>query len=141
MNISFSYLSRETWLSCFLVIFSFIILGGLFILLLMYHRKPSVGPLSNMPMPKEVTITLTDQGFTPSEVTIRKGMAVRWINNSTLDKASVNSDDYPTNRLYPELNLGQFNRGSSLVHVFKNNAHYTYHNQFNPKQIGTITVE
>ena len=93
------------------------------------------------PLPQINTVSLTKNGFSPEKITIKKGTAVKWINNSGTDKASVNSDDYPTNTRFPELNLGQFNEGSSVAHIFTTTGTYTYHNQFNPKQTGTIIVE
>lgn len=93
------------------------------------------------PLPQINTITLTKNGFTPAKTMIKKGTAVKWINNSGTDNASVNSDDYPTNLLFPELNLGKINQGSAVAHIFTTAGTYTYHNQFNPKQKGTIVVE
>jgi plastocyanin len=92
------------------------------------------------PLPKVVTVSATKTGFSPEIVNIKRGVAVRWVNNSG-GKVSVNSDDYPTNRLYPELNLGELPAKSALVHVFKNPGTFTYHSQFNPKASGQITVE
>ncbi len=91
-------------------------------------------------VPKEDGVTLTDKGFEPASLTVKKGMAVRWTNKSTMPKSSVNSDDYPTNKLYPELNLGLFNVNSTLVHIFDKPGTYGYHNQFKPEQKGTIVV-
>ncbi len=93
------------------------------------------------PLPKETVVILTDKGFSPKNITIAKDGAVRWINNSKTSNASVNSDNYPTNQLYPELNLGQFNKGSTLVHIFTIARHYSYHDQFNPKFVGVIEVK
>lgn len=100
----------------------------------------SVGPERNVPLPKEVAVTLTRDGFKPQTVTLAVGGAVRWSNQSGSNNASVNSDDYPTNRLFPELNLGKFSAGSTLVHIFTHAGTYTYHNQFSHTQTGTIIV-
>ena len=88
----------------------------------------------------DTTVTVSANGFTPKTVTIRKGGRVIWV-NSNAGKASVNSDNYPTNTLYPALNLGAFNSGSSVQLVFPSAGTYSYHNQFNPKQTGTVTVQ
>ena len=112
----------------------------LFIFLFKTIKSPTVvRPLK--PLPTEITVQLTNNGFSPASVTIKSQTAVRWLNSSTDNKASVNSDNYPTNKLYPEINLGQFYKGSSLVHIFMKEGTYTYHNQFNPKDTGTIIVE
>ncbi len=91
-------------------------------------------------VPKEISISLTDQGFQPNTIEIKPGTAVRFSNNSSNDKASVNSDDYPENKKFPELNLGVFQKGSTLTHIFKSPNTYTYHDQFNPEHTGTIIV-
>lgn len=93
------------------------------------------------PLPKEVFVTLTKKGFSPKNITIAKGSAVRWINNSGTNNASVNSDNYPTNMLHPELNLGQFNNGSTLAHIFVSAGKYSYHDQFQPKLTGAVIVK
>jgi plastocyanin len=90
-------------------------------------------------LPKEITITLDKNGFSPKEVTISVGSAIRWKNVSG-DKQTVNSDEYPTNQLHRELNFGVFNNGSSVVHTFTKPGTYGYHNQFHHEQIGKILV-
>jgi len=91
------------------------------------------------PLPKEVTITLTKNGFSPTQVTINVGSAVRWKNESG-SQQTVNSDNYPTNQLHRELNFGVFNNNSSVVYIFSQPGMYGYHNQLNPKQKGKVIV-
>lgn len=88
----------------------------------------------------EVTVSYTANGFTPPTVTIKSGMAIIWINQS--DKtATINSDDHPTNRKFPELNLGRFAKAESLTHTFMKPGTYTYHNHLTPSQKGTVIVQ
>jgi plastocyanin len=98
-------------------------------------------PQAIAPLPQINTVTLTKKGFSPAKIIIRRGTAVKWINNTGTDNASVNSDDYPTNTRFPELNLGKINNGSAVAHIFTTAGTFTYHNQFNAKQTGTIVVE
>jgi hypothetical protein len=110
------------------------------LLFFLFHSLKStqvIRPLK--PLPQEATVFLTNSGFAPAKLNIKSGSAIQWLND-TPNKASVNSDNYPTNKLYPELNLGQFSKGSSLVHIFVKSGTYTYHDQFNPKNTGTIVV-
>lgn len=90
-------------------------------------------------LPKEVTVTLDENGFSPEKVTIKTGVAVRWKNESG-EEQSVNSDEYPTNQLHKELNFGVFSNGSSVVYTFTKPGIYGYHNQLHPEQKGTIIV-
>ncbi len=92
-----------------------------------------------LPLPKEVLVKLDKNGFSPKEVTIKAGTAVRWKNVSG-EEQTVNSDDYPTNQKHKELNFGVFNSGSSFIYVFRETGTYAYHNQFNSKQAGKIIV-
>ena len=91
------------------------------------------------PLPKEVTVILNKNGFSPKEVTINVGSAVRWKNESG-SQETVNSDNYPTNQLHKELNFGVFNNGSSVVYTFTKPDTYGYHNQFHHEQEGKVIV-
>jgi len=91
------------------------------------------------PLPKEVTITLSKTGFTPSQITVKTGSAVRWKNESGAQQ-TVNSDNYPTNQLHKELNFGVFSNNSSVVYTFTKPGTYGYHNQFHHEQKGKIIV-
>jgi plastocyanin len=87
---------------------------------------------------KEITLTTT--GFTPQTLTIKPGTRIIWLNKSGAT-GTVNSDNYPTNTLYPFLNLGRFDDKTSVSVMFTKTGKYTYHNALNVDQTGTITVE
>lgn len=101
--------------------------------------KTSFSKQKPKPLPKEITVTLNKEGFSPHTVTIKTGSAVRWKNASGKEQ-TVNSDDYPTNRKHRELNFGVFKDGSTVVYTFTNPGNYGYHNHFNPEQKGEIIV-
>jgi plastocyanin len=86
------------------------------------------------------TVTLTTAGFNPQTITVKPGTRVVWLNKSGVTE-TVNSDNHPTNLLFPFLNLGRFNDGSSVSTMFTKSGKYTYHNELNPDQKGTIIVE
>ena len=92
------------------------------------------------PLPKEAKVMLDKNGFSPKEMTIKVGSAVRWVNKSGAQQ-TVNSDNYPTNQLHKELNFGVFSNGSSVVYTFTKPGTYGYHNQFHHEQEGKIIVE
>ena len=85
-------------------------------------------------------ITVTNKGFEPQTITIKKGQRIVWTNKSGTE-VNVSSDVHPTHLLFPFLNLGNFNDGSSVSVVFEKSGKYTYHNHFDTSQTGTITVE
>lgn len=132
-----NYISKQ-WLP-FLLFFSVIILLLLFHFRARNKVNTSVPYLTGNTLPNEKFVTLDSHGFSPQSITVKVGEAVRW-KNSTAKDASVNSDDHPTNRLYPELNLGMFTNGHSLVHIFTKPGTYTYHNYIQPDNRGTVIV-
>lgn len=85
-------------------------------------------------------VTVTNKGFEPQTITIKKGQRIVWTNKSGAS-VTVNSDAHPTHLLWPFLNLGQFANGSSVSVVFEKAGKYTYHNHFNPSQTGTVIAE
>lgn len=87
-----------------------------------------------------VNVALTDNGFTPKDITVKAGTRIVWTNSSG-KPATVSSDDHPTHRLYPFLNLGEFADGSSVQVVVEKAGKYSYHNHLNASEVGTITVE
>ena len=117
-----------------------VLLAGFFLLQNNKTAKQTTQTTKHAPLPKEVTITLDKNGFSPKEVTINVGSAVRWKNVSG-DKQTVNSDDYPTNQLHKELNFGIFNNGSTVVYIFTKPGIYGFHNQYHYEQQGKVIVK
>lgn len=86
------------------------------------------------------TVTLTDEGFSPQEITIKAGSKVVWKNNSG-DTATVDSSVHPTHRDHRELNLGNFEDGEEHSLVFEEPGTYRYHDHLNASRFGTVVVE
>lgn len=84
--------------------------------------------------------TLTSDGFSPSNLTIRAGSSVTWTNKSG-KIATVDSGPHPLHTVYSPLNLGSFADGSTLTLTFDKPGTYGYHNHLNPSEGGTIIVE
>ena len=89
---------------------------------------------------EDVNVALTSSGFVPQTVTVKTGGRVIWTNKSGAD-GTVNSDVYPTNLLWPFLNLGEFSNGSSVSVTFDKPGKYTYHNHLTPAQTGTVIAQ
>jgi plastocyanin len=86
------------------------------------------------------TVTISASGFEPKTITVKSGAKVVWKNISG-GPVTVNSDNHPTHLLWPFLNLGTFEDGSSVSVVFEKAGTYTYHNHLNSSQTGTVVVE
>jgi plastocyanin len=83
----------------------------------------------------EILITITPHGFVPDVIMIEKGTKITWVNKSGYS-ASIAS---PTN--YAPLNLGSINLNNSVSLIFTTKGRYSYANQNNPSETGTIIVE
>jgi len=95
------------------------------------------------PTPKAAAVaivTLTGNGFTPSNLKIETGTRIVFLNTSGTD-ATVNSDPYPYNTKWLFLNLGSFANDSSVSTIFNKAGIYTYHNDLKPDQKGIVTVK
>lgn len=88
---------------------------------------------------KTFRVAISDQGFIPPIISIKKGETIVWINQSK-NTVSINSDPHPTHGSFPLLNLGNVAAGESTKQTFSNEGTYAYHNHLNPSQTGTILV-
>lgn len=103
-------------------------------------QTSSPAPTQSTSTQEKTEITLGSSGFSPNQITIKKGATVVWTNNSG-KVASVNSGPHPVHSNYPPLNLGSFNDGQTLELVFNETGTFGYHNHLNAGQTGSITVK
>lgn len=87
-----------------------------------------------------VVISYGDTGFSPVSAKAKVGEKIEFKNSSSV-AVQVNSDPHPTHTLFPELNIGVIDPGSSKSVTFSKAGTYTYHNHRNASQKGTIVVE
>lgn len=99
-----------------------------------------ISPTLEPTMPEVQSVSVTNNGFVPQELTIKKGEMITWTNNAN-GPVNISSDPYPLNNAYPPLNLGNFNAGESLSLIFDKPGTYKYHNHIIPPQKGTIIVQ
>ncbi len=100
---------------------------------------------------QEATIMLSDKGFTPSSITIKKGDTVTWINN-TSGNMWVASAMHPTHTAYDGTTLqqhcpntagGAFDEcatGNTFTFTFDKVGTWKYHNHVDPSKYGSVTV-
>lgn len=110
--------------------------------------SPSSQPAQ--PGPVMATISYTDDGFVPTEVTIKKGEAVRWTNDSSKVMWPA-SGVHPTHSLYPEKSdsdcLGstfdaceQLPPGMTWEFTFHEVGNWRFHDHITPSKIGIVHV-
>jgi len=108
------------------------------------------GVASSASDPSDVSITSTDNGFAPNEVTIKKGQRVRFINNSTQNVWPA-SGVHPTHTLYPEKEatdcLGssfdscrELKPGEFFDFTFNYVGEWRYHDHVHAYNTGVVTV-
>jgi plastocyanin len=113
------------------------------LLILGYKAFNKSSPSNQTQSPEDQAITevsLTDSGFNPQTVTVKKGTRVVWTNNTT-STASINSADHPTHTKFIFLNLDTFEPGATLGTTVDMNGTFQYHNHLNPTQTGVIIVK
>ncbi len=110
-------------------------------------EKPTPVQSNNQSLLKEVLIT--DNGFSPKEIKIKKGDTVRWTNQSSALSWPA-SAIHPTHSIYPEKGgcidssfdaCKGLNKGESFTFVFNFPGSWKYHDHLNPSKAGTVVVE
>lgn len=100
------------------------------------------------------TVTYTDSGFQPSEVTVERGETVVWESQAS-SVMWVASDQHPSHTNYAGSSLrehcsngdqtsaafDQCSTGNSFSFTFEKVGTWNYHNHRAPSQGGTVTVE
>lgn len=157
-----------------IVIVAVVFVGGYFLFRGSYQLAPSVPqPLNRQSVPqqptsvpqagelvqqpstvqspaaKEKAITYTDSGYSPNTITIKKGEAVAFKNQSSRSMWTA-SAVHPTHRGYPTTGgcIGStldackgIQPGNSWSFTFDITGTWKYHNHLNPADTGTVIVE
>lgn len=86
------------------------------------------------------TITYTNNGFSPSSITVKVGTKVTIKNNSSA-ALQFDSNPHPDHTDDPELNVGTISAGSSATVTVNNTGSHGYHNHLRSGDTGTIVVQ
>ena len=87
----------------------------------------------------ETTITYTNDGFSPSELTVNSGTTVT-IKNESDKVLQLNSDPHPQHIGNPELNVGTISPGKTTTFTVTTTGSHGYHNHLNDSDTGTLIV-
>lgn len=82
-------------------------------------------------------VNLTDQGFSPATITVKKGETVKFTNKSS-SQMWVASDPHPTHTDYP--GFDELQMADSYSFTFDNVGTWGFHNHLNPSTKGTVVV-
>lgn len=87
------------------------------------------------------TISYSDNGFSPSSVTVKSGDSVQIKNTSTSDELQFYSDPHPQHTNNDELNVGTVMPGETKTFNVSEKGTFGYHNHLDASQKGSITVQ
>ncbi len=85
-------------------------------------------------------ITYSNDGFSPSTLTVKAGTTVTIKNNSSR-LLQLDSNPHPDHTDNPELNVGTVSPGKSTTFVVTKTGSHGYHNHLNTGDTGTLIVE
>lgn len=88
---------------------------------------------------ERMTITYKDSGFEPASITVKKGTAITVKNESSHD-VQFSSNDHPTHRLNPEMNLSVLSPGESASYTATKVGTWGYHDHLDTNKTGTVIV-
>lgn len=81
------------------------------------------------------TIEIKNFAFNPSEIKIKQGETVEWVNKDAFAKHTVTSDSGD------ELNSGTLSNGQTYSHTFNEKGTFEYHCAIHSTMKGKITAE
>ncbi len=91
--------------------------------------------------PAAVVIRITDTAFEPSNLEIKKGQKVVWV-NETNDYVWPASNLHPTHEIYPEFEPQEpFDPGLAWAFEFKKSGEWEFHDHLKPSRRGIIKVK
>lgn len=105
------------------------------------NQTPPPGPAPATDIdPQTYTITMTDSGYAPASLEIKKGDTVTFVNNGTKANWPA-SAPHPTHTDYPEFDPKKgIAVGESWSFTFDRAGTWRFHDHLNPTRFGSITV-
>src|SRR3989338_2310045 len=91
-------------------------------------------------MAETATVTYADDVFTPSEIKVKVGDKLKFVNNGT-SEIEIASGPHPTHTSYPAFESGSLAPGATYEFTATEKVTIMYHNHLNAKAFGKIIVE
>jgi plastocyanin len=106
------------------------------------NKGPKYTPQSADVELKSADVSISDTGFTPATLTIKKGTTVTWTNTDQKPHR-VAADPYPDKSSLPDLDSADpLQQNDAYSYTFDTAGKYTYTDYLNPLKLhGTIVVE
>lgn len=103
--------------------------------ILSHNQKPVIRPLAHT----TVTIRITDSGFVPSDIFIKRGTQVVWTNETHSDQR-IASDPYPSHTSLPGLFSDNIAPQATYAYAFEKSGHWGYQDFLHPTINGNVHV-
>lgn len=140
-------MDKTTKIMLVVVAVAIIIVGGIWVLMQNTASDTSTSQQDSSnsqtaiaPEEESVTITYGGNGFEPSEVTVKAGTVVKFVNQSS-EEIEVQSNPHPGHSDNVELNIGDIHAGEDATIQPTIVGAWGYHNHYNPDVTAMITVE
>ena len=118
-----------------IVLIVLVALGGVYLL------KNETPKDTNQPVGNELTVTYTDSGYHPKQITIKAGTAVKFVNQSQNPMWTA-SDPHPTHTMMHDFDaMRSMMKGESYSFTFERAGTWRYHNHMVPGHMGSVIVE
>lgn len=88
---------------------------------------------------EQATITFNNDGFSPAELTVKKGTVVT-VKNASSNKLQFASDEHPAHTENQEMNLRVLNAGESETYTANTVGEWGFHDHIEDNLTGMITV-
>lgn len=88
---------------------------------------------------EEATITFTNDGFTPSRLTVKKGATIT-VRNEATAPVQFSSDSHPTHSDNPEMNLTTLTNGQSASFTANEVGEWGFHDHVDHSKTGMLIV-
>lgn len=132
-----------------LILLSLVLLGGVGALVFAKNKQSASSTYTtatvahgvvNGPVQGATVVTLTREGFSPSEITIKKGQTILF-KTTTGNLYWPASNLHPSHLLYSEFDpQGPISPGDTWSFVFDKVGEWKFHDHLSPYFTGTITV-
>lgn len=86
------------------------------------------------------TITYSDKGFSPSNITVKAGDLVSVTNNSS-SSLQFASDPHPQHTDDADLNVGVIKKGQTMTFIASKIGTFSFHNHYQAGDTGMIIVQ
>ena|SRR3989344_4499586 len=93
--------------------------------------------MDNKEIPKNIIVSYTKDGYSPTNIEVKLGDTVRWQSNDA--PMWTASAKHPTHEIYPEFD--QKSEGGVYEFTFTKAGEWKYHNHLSANHFGSVTVK